>query len=263
MITRYIGYTQHDCTLGLHRGLPSRHVTLVISLGAPVRIVGMPGDQSPAELHGFVGGMHTSSAVIAQDAKQSGIHIELHPLGVRSLLGLPSAELSGYVVGLGELGSARLAALPERLREAKTWAGRFAILDRVFLTEAVDAAGPPREIGWAWQRMLADGGTGTVSALADEIGWSRRHFSERFRGELGLSPKQAARVLRFERACNALRRRPGTDLAELAVSCGYYDQPHLTNEWRALAGCSPGVWIAEELPSLQDEDNGPGAHSRA
>jgi AraC-like DNA-binding protein len=57
-----------------------------------------------------------------------------------------------------------------------------------------------------------------------------------------------------------LRRRGGSDLAELAVGCGYYDQAHLTNEWRALAGCSPGTWIAEELPFLQDQDVFSGEH---
>ncbi|OZM70272.1 AraC family transcriptional regulator [Amycolatopsis antarctica] len=261
MITRYTGYTQHGCTLSLHRGLPSRHLTLVVSLAAPVRIVGMPGGQAPAELSGFVGGMHTSSALIAQDAEQSGVHIDLHPLGVRNLLGLPSAELSGHVVGLAELDRPRLAELPERLHEAGSWPRRFAILDQTFRAESVQAPGPAPEIGWAWRRMLADGGTGAVATLAGEVGWSRRHFSERFRAELGLSPKQAARVLRFERACEALRARPDTDLAELAVACGFYDQPHLSNEWRALAGCTPGTWIAEELPNLQYEPRSPGEHS--
>jgi hypothetical protein len=26
----------------------------------------------------------------------------------------------------------------------------------------------------------------------------------------------------------------------------------MTREWNALAGCAPGVWIANELPNLQD-----------
>jgi AraC-like DNA-binding protein len=38
----------------------------------------------------------------------------------------------------------------------------------------------------------------------------------------------------------------------VAAVCGYFDQAHLTHEWRALAGCPPTVWIAEELPFLQD-----------
>jgi AraC-like DNA-binding protein len=100
--------------------------------------------------------------------------------------------------------------------------------------------------------MLATGGLIRIADLANEIGWSRRHFGERFRDEIGLAPKQAARILRFERA-GALLRRGHQDLAELAVECGYYDQAHLSNDWRMLAGCSPRTWIAEELPFLQDD----------
>ncbi len=41
-------------------------------------------------------------------------------------------------------------------------------------------------------------------------------------------------------------------LAHVAVRCGYADQPHLAREWRALAGCSVGTWLREELPFVHD-----------
>lgn len=252
-IWRYIGYTQHGVTLSQHRGLPSRHVTLIISLAEPIRIVGMPSPgEAPAALTAPVGGMHLRPAIIRQDRFQSGLHIELDPLGVAALLNTSAAELSGHVVDLAELGSPRLAELPARLAEIPGWDGRFDLLDAVFCREAAETTGAAREIGWAWRRMVDTGGRVRIAALADEIGWSRRHFTERFHRELGLAPKQAARVLRFERSGEFLRRGR-TDLADLAVRCGYYDQAHLTHEWRALAGCPPGVWIAEELPFLQED----------
>jgi AraC-like DNA-binding protein len=36
------------------------------------------------------------------------------------------------------------------------------------------------------------------------------------------------------------------------MMCGYYDQAHLTNDWRQLSGCTPGEWIAEKLRFFQD-----------
>ncbi len=39
---------------------------------------------------------------------------------------------------------------------------------------------------------------------------------------------------------------------DVAAACGYHDQPHMTREWLALVGCTPGTWIATELPFLQD-----------
>jgi AraC-like DNA-binding protein len=246
LVTRYIGYAQDEVTLAVHRGLPSRHVTLIISLEEPVRMAGGAGER----LQGLVGGLHTAPVLIEQDRTQCGIHLELDPLGVRTLLGVTAAELSGRVVSLAEFG---LGELPERLAAVPAWSERFAILDDVLAARAVEPVSPSPELGEAWRRMRGADGMVRVAELAVEIGWSRRHFGERFRAEVGLAPKQAARVLRFERAGRLLRRGHG-DLARLAAECGYYDQAHLSNEWRALAGCTPRTWIAEELPFLQDQE---------
>jgi AraC-like DNA-binding protein len=251
MVTRYVGYAQDDVTLAVHRGLPSRHVTLVISLAGPVRMAGQ-------SLQALVGGLHTRAVLIRQDRVQEGVQLELDPLGVRTLFGVTAAELSGEVADLAEFG---LGWLPERLREL-SWRERFALLDEVLAARAVEPVVPSPELGEAWRRLRGADGRVRVADLADEVGWSRRHLGERFRAELGLAPKQAARVLRFERA-GRLLRQGHADLAALAVECGYYDQAHLTNEWRALAGCTPGTWIAEELPFLQDDQVAAGQDSRA
>jgi Helix-turn-helix domain len=78
----------------------------------------------------------------------------------------------------------------------------------------------------------------------------RRHLAARFERDVGVSPKQAARLIRFE----AARRRLGAvPLARLAAEHGYADQAHLAREFRALAGTPPTAF-----PILQD-DAGPPA----
>jgi transcriptional regulator GlxA family with amidase domain len=108
------------------------------------------------------------------------------------------------------------------------------------------------EVVWAWRRLVRSGGMLDITGLAGEVGWSRRHLSERFRTELGVPPKVAARVMRFERARHMLGSAGHDGLARVAAVCGYYDQSHLTREWWDLAGCTPSTWLAEELPSVQD-----------
>lgn len=259
LVARYIGYIQRRDTLSLHRGLPSRYVTLIVGLDGPIRLIGMPRPgQSPSDFRAPVAGMHTGPALIAQAPVQSGIRLELNPLGTRTLLGVSATELSDGVAELADLGSRALTALPDRLAGAAGWPSRFEILDEVLGSAVTESVSVRPEIRWAWRQMLGSDGRVTVATLAGEVGWSRRHFGELFRRELGLSPKQASRVLRFERATASLRGRDHIDLAKLAVDCGFYDQAHLTHEWRSLAGCSPGTWIAEELPYLQDGEP-PGA----
>lgn len=257
LIARYIGYRQHGVTLDVHRGLPSRHVTLIISIEEPVRLLEGPGSyQGPAAFQGFVGGLHAGRALIAQDRVQAGVHVELNPLGARTMLGVPSSELAGRVVDLGDLNRPGFATLPDWLRAAPDWATRFRVLDEVLLATAtrVGVPRPPDEVDWAWQRLVRAGGGVPVGELAAEVGWSRRHFSERFSREVGLGPKRAARVVRFGRAAELLRGLPLGGLADVAQRCGYVDQAHLTNEWRSMAGCTPRTWLVEELPFLQDTE---------
>src|ERR1700689_3493445 len=40
-------------------------------------------------------------------------------------------------------------------------------------------------------------------------------------------------------------------LAHLPVPCGYLDQAHRAREFRALAGCPPSQWLAEEFRNVQ------------
>ncbi|MGI8814602.1 MAG: helix-turn-helix domain-containing protein [Pseudonocardia sp.] len=256
LVSRYTGYRQRGVTLPVHRGLPSEHVTLIVSLANPVRIIGMPGSaDGVGHWQAFASGLHARPALIAQDEVQAGVHLDLNPLGVRTLLGVSAAELSGCVVDLTELPRPGLSSLAGRLHEAPDWVRRFEMLDELLLACANHAREhpPPGEIRWAWRRMRGTAGAARVGELAAEVGWSRRHFSERFARELGLPPKQAARVVRFGRATELLRAGGRLDgLSAVAHTCGYVDQAHLTNEFNALAGCTPGTWIAEELPFLQD-----------
>lgn len=252
LVDRYVGYRQDGVTLGVHRGLPSRSITFVISLAEPIKLVGGPGSQhGPRVAQAAVGGLHLGPALIEQDTFQEGIHVSLSPFGAQRLLGVSAAELSGTVCDIGDLPVPWGRSLVERLREAPDWPRRFAVLDEQ-LTRGVRPVTLVGEIQWAWQQLVRNGGTSRVGELAEQVGRSRRHFSDRFTRAVGLSPKQAARLVRFERSNALIRDGAMTSLAQLAAECGYYDQAHLANEWGQLAGCSPSTWIAEELPFLQD-----------
>ena len=239
----------------LHRGLPSQHLTLVICLDEPLGVA-WPG--GPVEkFHALAGGLHDTAVRIEQSPNRAGLQLALTPAGSRLLLGVPAGELSRLVLDLGDVLGPQARLLPERLAELPDWPRRFDLVER-YLIDVVRrrprhlVTGPRPEVGWAWRRLRDSSGTVGVRELAAEVGWSRRHLTERFGQEYGLSPKVAARVLRFERAVGRLRISPRPRLADLAAQCGYADQAHLTREWQALAGCTPRQWIAEELPFVQD-----------
>jgi len=87
-----------------------------------------------------------------------------------------------------------------------------------------------------------------VGVLADEIGWSRRHFVARFRHQVGLAPKPASRILRFHQAVQLLSNGQRPNISVVAAACGYADHSHLVRDFHDLAGCTPTALIGAQLP---------------
>jgi AraC-like DNA-binding protein len=84
----------------------------------------------------------------------------------------------------------------------------------------------------------------SVEELGDRAGLSTRQFRRQCLDLTGLTPKQLLRTIRFRRAAIAVASARRGDLAGVAVDCGYYDQAHFINEFRALSGLTPGEYCA-------------------
>jgi AraC-like DNA-binding protein len=80
-----------------------------------------------------------------------------------------------------------------------------------------------------------------VRATADRLHVSERYLRALFTEAIGLPPKTFARI---ERVRSVVARIGEGDLARLAAEHGYYDQSHLTNEFRAVMGIPPGAYAA-------------------
>jgi AraC-like DNA-binding protein len=264
----YTGYRQRGVPPARHRGLPSPYLTMIFTLDEPLCIEAHPDPgQPPGEFGTLLGGLHSAPALIRHGGAQSGIQLALKPPGVRGLLGLPAGELAGLDVPAEAVLGGVCAELRERVRGASGWLERFAVLDEILLRQLLagrDGAGAAAapvapEVLWSWRQLLRAGGAVRVADLAAGTGWSGRHLASRFRAEIGLTPKAAARVVRFDRARGRLVEHAGTrayqdggyQLADLAAETGYFDQAHLAREFRALAGVPPSQWLAEEFRNVQ------------
>jgi AraC-like DNA-binding protein len=236
-------------------GGPGRELNLIVSFGDGFRAQAIPGAGELSSYISFVAGMHDRPSRTAHDGRQLGIQIRLDPLGAFSLFGVPLHELGNRVVELAELLGPDGERWAAQLSEARTWDNRFALLDRLLTDRIAAGPMPSPELAWAWRTMRDAGGAVRVADLADGSGCSHRHLVARFREQIGATPKTAARVLRYAWAARLLARR---DLApaQAAVLCGYADQPHMTREFAALAGTTPGAVAATDG---LDDGGGPSA----
>jgi AraC-like DNA-binding protein len=243
------GYRMEAGPRGVHHGVPSAHLTFLLCLDGAVHVIANADrTKPPGRYAAMVGGLHDAPALIAQGEPQTGIQLRLTWRGSRALLGVPAGQLAGDVVDLDTLLGRATDRLLDRLAAAPDWPRRFALLDAELA--AIGARGRGErgvlpEVGYAWDRLEETGGNLRIADLAREVGWSRRHLAEKFRAETGLAPKAAARVIRFERACDRLRGRERPPLAQVAADGGYVDQAHLSRDFRDLAGLTATQWLAE------------------
>lgn len=254
-IAWYAGF-RHTGPPARHRGLPSPYLTLIFTLDEPLTLTQHPDPrQPPGRYVTLVGGLHAAPALITHDGRQSGIQLMLSPLGARALLHLPAGELASLDLDGSQVLGPLAAQIQERVRSAPNWPARFAVLDELLASRLGGMMQLRPETARAWQQLLASGGGVTVAELASETGWSSRQLRNRFGAEIGLTPKAAARVIRFDRTRRLLARQAAAGqqrpLADVAAEFGYYDQAHLAREFRELAGCPPSTWLAEECRNVQ------------
>lgn len=250
----YIGFDLRGFPAGVHCGPPGRVLTAVISLSDPLEVAtGVDGGAPVTRFGSVAGGLMSRSVPIHHDGRQQGVQVSLTPLGARAVYGMPASALADRLVPLDELLGALGVELVDRLRAETAWAARFAALDELLLRAVGRSDGGdslPRvrpEVAEAWRGLVAARGRIQVAAVAAELGWSRRYLTERFRNEVGLSPKTFARVLRFEHAHELATAHTPLPWADVATLSGYADQAHLVRDWGEFTGRSPTVWRRGEV----------------
>jgi AraC-like DNA-binding protein len=240
-----------------HRGLPSPFLTFIVTLDTPVVIAESEGERG---LDVVVAGLSTEVETVKMGPRQTGLQAAVHPLAARRLFGMPAGELARMSLEGEDVLGRTAPRLRERLAEAKGWDERFAIFAEEMALGRADAPPPgnlgaPRpEVVEAWRLLSATRGRIRIDELAARVFLSRRRLSTLFAAELGITPKEAARTMRFTHAVSRIGagvRGDSLDLAATAADCGYADQSHLDREFRAFAGTSPSGWIGEEFPNIQ------------
>ncbi|MDQ1078114.1 helix-turn-helix domain-containing protein [Pseudoroseomonas cervicalis] len=81
----------------------------------------------------------------------------------------------------------------------------------------------------------------SVAGLAALLGLSAGYFSRAFRASTAMPPHAYILARRLARARAMMLATP-RGLSQIALDCGFCDQPHLTRRFRRAHGMSPAAW---------------------
>jgi AraC-like DNA-binding protein len=227
----------------------------ILPTGAAQLIVNLKEDETrlynPECLHRCVttagsvlAGAQTRYQIIDTSEQEDVAGVVFRPGGTVPFVGVPAHEVSDADVPLDALwGRHHTALLRERLLEGATLDAKLDALE-----EELRAIWTPRAphpaVSFALTTFDRAPATTTISAVADTIGLSAKRFIERFKIEVGMTPKRYCRIRRFQRAVTLANRGRNVDWTRVALDCGYFDQAHFIHDFRSFAGLTPTAYQA-------------------
>ncbi|HEX2735803.1 MAG TPA: helix-turn-helix domain-containing protein [Polyangiaceae bacterium] len=202
-----------------------------------------PSTNNGVDVHAFGARQHVHRKLLRRGQRSVSARLELGT--AESVLGVAASELAGQVVQLDVLwGPTAAERLYQQLAEASDTASAAGVLQRAILERLVATGQQSRHRQLALQacQRLTKG---KVNAVATELGVSERQLRRVFRDAIGMSPKEFAKLTRFQRALGAARVARQMSWASIAAAAGYYDQAHLIGEFRSIAGVTPRALVEE------------------
>ncbi len=261
-----------DGALAYRRGqlFPNGFFELVVQLDEPHRLVDEATSPFPAIC--FDGLQTETTTIEAPRGRFRALEIRPHPPGAFALLDALLCDVADRSIDLRAAIRRPAAELADRLDErhdgaARVWTAETWLRARLARAHATDSIG-----GDVYARIRSDGGCVTLGQVDRLDGRSRSRFAQRFRQQIGLSPKRYARVVRFGRALELLGAAwTGTSLSALALAlaAGYYDQAHVNADFREHAGITARRYLealrcpnGTHLAHAADGETTPGVFSK-
>lgn len=174
------------------------------------------------------------------------IVVVFHSFGAKAFFPMPLYELSDRIVAADDLNIRALKELEDQVLNTVDDESCIRLIE-LFLISRLN---PFQE--YNYKRMVTAIGTInqcsndglSVARLAETVCLSRKQFQRVFSEHVGASPKDYIRIVRFHKALFTLQNNPTMNFTALAYECGYYDQPHMINEFKLLSGYTPSQYVA-------------------
>ena len=203
---------------------------------------------SGAEDPGFAVGTMTRPLTVPSAGTVHLIGVRFRPGGATPFLDVPAYELVDRRAPLEALWGAQAARALEHVHEQGASA-----LEALLEARLRGARRDDPSVRRAAALLDGPGSVVGVDRLADQLRMGRRQLERRFRDVVGVAPGTLSRILRFRRTVALLRDRPERSLSWVAAEAGYHDQPHMTRDFRELAGATPGDY--RKRPRIQSRSD--------
>jgi len=173
--------------------------------------------------------------------------IVFEPQGLKQFFRFPLNEIFNQNVPLRFLIGRTGLELEEKICEAKTFQQKVNIAESYFfnLLKSNFVDYEFKRINHIINLIKKNYGHININKMASEACLCRKQFERIFIEQIGISPKQFLKIIRFQFAIFQKQKNNNINMLDLSYECGYFDQSHFINDFKSLCGFTPKQYFAE------------------
>ncbi len=174
------------------------------------------------------------------------IVFQLYPFASKYLLGVDPKELNDACFDLYQLKHIDIKSLNNDLANCSSLEGQVKIISQL-MQKLIDwnLVSPNDKVQQAIDIILKHDGKITVRKILDQVHLTERTLERNFLSQVGLTPKQFAKIIQFQRSLRQLSKTNYDKLIDIGHDSGFSDQSHFIRTFKKYTGQTPSFYLAQ------------------
>lgn len=194
----------------------------------------------------FLYGQTLAPVALESKGKHQFVVIQLYPFASKYLLGVDPKILNDECFDLLQLSHIDAGGYKRRLEESSSLAEKIDIISDLMLALIKHHQLPPNDqIQAAISLILKKQGNVKITEILSQVYMSERTFERRFFAQVGLKPKQFAKIIQFQSSLHRLNEANFDKLVEVGIESGFSDQSHFIRAFKNYTSQTPSYYLKQ------------------
>lgn len=181
----------------------------------------------------------------------NSLAVKFYPYGFANFISEPINNLINKETPTEQLlGKETTAYLVQEITKAENTAQRIAVIEKFLLNKLSEQKMINKIVKSTVDYLLATNGDTSISTIFKNEPSKRRQLERNFKKQVGISPKQLGKVLRFQAALKMLLNQQSETFTDIAYKNGYFDQAHFIKDFKEFTGITPKEFFAHNSATL-------------
>ncbi len=195
----------------------------------------------------FLIGQLTKPYVIEPIGVTGSFVVQFKPNGFLPFTKIPIKELENSAITLDKLFGNNGIKLEDQILNSSSTLERIKIIETFLLKELANKKTIDNVVKVTVDTILNTNGRFSVNDFSKSNTISRRQLARKFSSNIGLSPKQLAKIIRIQTTLKTLLNEECISLTDLAYENEYFDQAHFIKEFKEFTGLTPKEFYGDSL----------------